>query len=122
MFQTRRGRSHGLAAGNAPAAALMGFGPSQCCSCLQVAASLQAAQPTCRFLSVRLEQFSRKVLNLPSQVGFLLAGSALAQAYRVTIGRLEPRKWVLAQNRMRQHVPIQPGECDLFIVSRSLAA
>ena len=38
------------------------------------------------------------VLNLPSQGGLRLDGSALAVAYRVTIVRLEPYKWVLAQN------------------------
>ena len=38
------------------------------------------------------------VLNLPSQGGLRLEGSALAEAYRVTIVRLEPYKWVLAQN------------------------
>jgi hypothetical protein len=60
MFQTCRGRGHGPAAGNAPAATLMGFCPSQCCSCPQVAARLRTAQPTCRFLSVRLELFSSR--------------------------------------------------------------
>jgi len=40
------------------------------------------------------------VLNLPSQVGFRLGRSALAEAYRVTAVRLEPYKWVLAQNAM----------------------
>ena len=38
------------------------------------------------------------VLNLPSQGGLRLEGSALAEAYRVTVVRLEPYKWVLAQN------------------------
>jgi hypothetical protein len=38
------------------------------------------------------------VLNLPSQGGLRLEGSALAEAYRVTAVRLEPYKWVLAQN------------------------
>ena len=38
------------------------------------------------------------VLNLPSQEGLRLGGSALAEAYRVTTVRLEPYKWVLAQN------------------------
>ena len=41
---------------------------------------------------------SGDVLNLPSQVGLRLGGSALAEAYRVTTVRLEPNKWVLAQN------------------------
>jgi hypothetical protein len=31
-----------------------------------------------------------EILNLPSQVGFRLQSSALAEAYRVTIGRLKP--------------------------------
>jgi hypothetical protein len=41
-----------------------------------------------------------EVLNLPSQVGFLLGCSALARAYRVTLARLDPILWVLAQNRV----------------------
>jgi hypothetical protein len=39
-----------------------------------------------------------EVLNLPSQVGVLPGGSALAQAYRVTFVRLDPFLSVLAQN------------------------
>jgi len=39
-----------------------------------------------------------EVLNLPSQVGVLTSGSALALAYRVTFVRLDPILSVLAQN------------------------
>lgn len=39
------------------------------------------------------------VLNLPSQVWPRLECSALACAYRVTLERLKPFKWVLAQDR-----------------------
>ena len=39
-----------------------------------------------------------EVLNLPSQVGVLPGGSALALAYRVTFARVDPHILVLAQN------------------------
>ena len=39
-----------------------------------------------------------EVLNLPSQVGVLPGGSALALAYRVTFMSLDPQLSVLAQN------------------------
>jgi hypothetical protein len=51
-----------------------------------------------------------EVLNLPSQVGCLLQSSALAEAYRVTIGRLGPILRVLAQNRSAAS-RAQQGNC-----------
>jgi hypothetical protein len=56
------------------------------------------------FLSIQLfEKYPAnavccKVLNLISQVGSLPGNSALAEAYRVIVARLDPFLWVLAQN------------------------